>query len=129
MVRWRFVIHNGIDGFSRPVTFCRCTDNNKAVTVLLQFQTAVSKYGRPICVCTDHGGENIGIWRDMTAFWGDDVRPLIVGSSVHNQIFQRHNRTVNEQIVAVFKPEFYQLEREAIFDPLNGTDLFCLHYV
>ena len=129
MVRWRFVIHHGIDGFSRLVTFCRCSDNNKAATFFFQFQTAVSKYGRPICVRTDHGGENVDIWRDMTAFWGDDARPVIVGSSVHNQRIERHNKTVNEQVVAVFKPEFYQLEREGKLDPLNATDLFCLHYV
>ena len=65
----------------------------------------------------------------MTAFWGDDARPVIVGSSVHNQRIERHNKTVNEQVVAVFKPEFYQLEREGKLDPLNATDLFCLHYV
>ena len=129
MVRWRFVIHHGIDGFSCLVTFCRCSGNNKAVTVFSQFQMVVSKYGRPIRVGTDHGGENIDVWRDMAAFWGDDACPIIVASSVHNQRIERHSRAVNEQVVTVFKPDFYQLEREGILDPLNVTDLFCLHYV
>ena len=42
---------------------------------------------------------------------------------------ERHNRVANEQLIAVFKEEFYELERQGILDPLNDTDLFCLHYV
>lgn len=129
MIRWGLVIHHGIDGFSRLVTFCQCSGNNKSTTVFPLFQEAVSKYGRPIHVRTDHGGENVLIWRDMSEFWGDEARSVIVGSSVHNQRIERHNRAVNEQVVAIFKAEFYELEREGILDPLNSTDLFCLHYV
>lgn len=77
---------------------------------------------------TDHGGENVLIWRDMSNYWGDEARPVIVGSSVHNQRIERHNRAVNEQVIATFKAEFYELEREGSLDPLNSTDLFCLQY-
>ena len=35
---------------------------------------------------------------------------------------------INEQVVASYKAEFYALESEGILDPLNSTDLFCLHY-
>ena len=54
---------------------------------------------------------------------------VIVGSSVHNQRIERHNRSVNEHELSVFKSEFYDLEREGVLDPLNETDLFCLHDV
>ena len=51
----------------------------------------------------------------------------MVGSSVHNQRIERHNRAVN--VFSGFKEEFYDLEREGIFDPLNETDMFCLQYI
>ena len=129
MIRWRFVIHHAIDGFSRLVIFCRCSGNNKSTTVFPLFQEAVTKYGMPIHVRTDYGGENVIIWRNMTEFWGEEARSVIVGSSVHNQRIERHNRAVNEQVLDTYKAEFYDLEHEGILDPLNDTDLFCLHYV
>lgn len=33
LYRWGFVTHGGIDGFSRLVTFMRCSTNNEAITV------------------------------------------------------------------------------------------------
>ena len=57
------------------------------------------------------------------------ARSVIVGSSVHNQRVERHNRAANEQELSVFREEFYQLESEGLLNPLNETDLFCLHYV
>ena len=129
LIRWRFVIHHCIDGFSRLITFCRCSTNNKSETVLLSFNEAVRRYGRPQRIRSDHGGENVLVWRDMTLAWGEDARSVIVGSSVHNQRIERHNRSVNEHELSVFKSEFYDLERAGILDPLNETDLFCLHYV
>ena len=54
---------------------------------------------------------------------------LLAGSSVHNQRIERHNRAVNEKVFDGFKAEFYDLERQGILDPLNDTDMFCLHYV
>lgn len=128
MIRQGFVIHHGIDGFSRLVTFCCCSGNNRSTTVFPLFQEAVSKYGRLIHVRTDYGGENVLIWRDMTSFWGEHARSVIVGSSVHNQRIEHHNRGVNKQVVASFNAKFYDLESEGILDPLNNTDLFCLHY-
>ena len=129
LIRWRFVVHHCIDGFSRLITFCRCSTNNKAETVLSSYNEAVRKYGRPRRIRSDHGGENVLVWRDMNSAWGEDARPVIVGSSVHNQRIERHNRSANEQELSVFKSEFYDLESEGVLDPLNETDLFCLHYV
>ena len=69
------------------------------------------------------------VWRDMIRAWGEEARSVIVGSSVHNQRVERHNRAANEQELSVFREELYQLETEGLLDPLNETDLFCLHYV
>lgn len=106
LIRWRMVLHHTVDGFSRLVVFGGCSNNNRATTVLSLYQDAVRKYGRPFKVRTDHGGENVDVWNDMVSAWGADARPVIVGSSVHNQRIERHNRAVNEQEFAGFKEEF-----------------------
>jgi hypothetical protein len=129
LVRWRFVVHHGIDGFSRMVVFARCSPNNRAETVYTQFHEAVLRYGRPQRIWTDHGGENVDIWRDMISTQGEEAKPVVVGKSVHNQRIERHNRALNEQVMSVFKREFYQLESEGILDVNNDTDIFCLHYI
>ena len=129
LIRWRMVIHHAIDGFSRLVVFCHCSANNKAATVLSLFQEAVRKYGRPFRIRTDLGGENVDVWTDMVNAWGEDSRSVVVGSSVHNQRIERHNRAINEQELLGLKEEFYDLESEGLLDPLNDTDIFCLHYI
>ncbi|CAB3996278.1 uncharacterized protein LOC110252499 [Paramuricea clavata] len=120
---------HGIDGFSRLVTFGKFSTNNRAATVLQVFRGAVERYGHPVKIRTDHGGENVEIWRYMVETHGEDSHPAIVGSSVHNQRIERDNRAVNEQLVSTFKMTFYSLERQGLLDPSNCTDLFCLHYV
>jgi len=37
MIRYRLVVHGAIDGFSRMVTFLKCSNNNRASTVLNSF--------------------------------------------------------------------------------------------
>jgi len=92
---------------------------------------AVRKYGRPRRIRSDHGGENALVWRDMNSTWGEDARPVIVGSSVHDQTIERHNRSANKQELSILKSEFHDrdLKRDGVVDPLNEIDLFCLHDV
>lgn len=47
LIRWRFVIHGGIDGFSRLIVFLSCSTNNLASTVLAQFMAAVDRHHWP----------------------------------------------------------------------------------
>ena len=129
LIRWKIVLHHGIDGYSRIVVFAPLSTNNKAITVGDLFKAAIQQYGCPTRVRTDYGGENVEVWRHMVSVHGEDTKPVIAGSSVHNQRIERHNRIVNEQVIAQFKNMFYQLERESVLDPSNDTDLFCLHHV
>lgn len=129
LVRWRLVIHHGIDGFSRLVVFARCSSNNRAETAHSIFLQALPKYGRPLKIRTDLGGENVDIWRDMVEARGEANKPVLVGKSVHNQRIERHNRALNEQVLSTFRQEFYQLEAEGVLDVNNDTDIFCLHCV
>ena len=41
---WRFVVHGGVDGFSRLPVYLRCGTDNKASTVLQCFLSAINEY-------------------------------------------------------------------------------------
>ena len=60
-IRWRIIIHGGIDGFSRIPVFLKASNNNRASTVLQLFMEAVSEYGLPSRVRSDKGGENVDV--------------------------------------------------------------------
>ena len=47
LIKWRFVLHGAIDGYSRVITFLHCSDNNRATTVLPLFASAVNMLGLP----------------------------------------------------------------------------------
>ena len=58
LFRWRIVIHDGIDCFSRMIVYLGCFTNNKASTVFQLFKSAVETFGLPSRVRSDKGGEN-----------------------------------------------------------------------
>ena len=128
LIRWRFVTHGGIDGYSRTIVYLRCSGNNQAVTVLRSFTDAVADYGIPEKVRTDLGGENVEVWRYMIHAHNSD-RSVVVGSSTHNERIERLWRDVFRCVGTVFYSTFKQLEEEEKLDPLNEIDLYCLHRV
>ena len=85
LIRWHFVIHVGIDGFSRLIVYCECGNNKRSQTVLTLFQHAVSQYRRPLKIRTDKGGENVRVWEEMVNQSPAGEMSVITGSSVHNQ--------------------------------------------
>ena len=125
LIRWRFVTHGGIDGFSRTIVYMKCSDNNRADTVLSSFQSAVHGYGLPSRVRSDLGGENVGVWRYMV----EQQRTVITGSSTHNERIERLWRDVYRSVGVLFREVFYTLEANRKLDPLNEIDLYCLHLV
>ncbi|XP_062613957.1 uncharacterized protein LOC134275702 isoform X5 [Saccostrea cucullata] len=88
LIRWRFVIHGGIDGFSRLPVFLKISNNNRAETVLRAFIKAVEEYGLPRRVRSDKGSENILVAEYMFQQRGIESKPFIAGRSVHNQRMQ-----------------------------------------
>ena len=43
LIRWKIVIHGGIDGYSRLITYLRAASNKKSMSVLFAFQSAIVK--------------------------------------------------------------------------------------
>lgn len=129
IIRYRMVIHGGIDGFSRLVTYLKCSNNNMAATVFEAFQEATRMYGIPSRVRSDKGGENVDVWSYMTRVRGSERSSYITGSSVHNSRIERLWRDVYASVTSTFAATFNAMEVNEVLDPLNEVDLFCLHYI
>ena len=129
LIRWRMVIHGGIDGYSRVVTYLRCCDNNESESVLSHFVTATQLYGIPSRVQSDYGGENVQVWRFMEQVRGPGRSSFITGSSTHNTRIERLWRDVYIAVSSIFVSIFQSLENSGRLDPLNDADMVCLHYV
>lgn len=128
LIKWRFIIHGSIDGFSRTITYLSCADNNKSSTALEFFLDGISLYGLPEHIRSDHGSENVSIWRYMIASHNYDYSSVLTGSSVHNERVERLWRDVRRCVVSIYADIFRKLEEE-LLDPLNEVDLYCLHYI
>lgn len=128
LIRWRLVIHGGVDGYSRVIVYLLCSDNNRANTVLSAFTDAAQAHGLPNQVRSDLGGENMEVWRYMTEQHSSNDA-VITGSSTHNQRIERMWRDVHRCVGVLFADTFRTFEEERILNPLNEVDIFCLHYV
>ena len=128
VIRWRFVLHGGIDGFSRTIVYLACSDNSRSSTVFSLFVSAANQFHLSRRVWCDHGTENVTVGRHMLRHYGVLRNPVIKGLSVHNQRFERLWKDVNLYIVHYFKNLFYYLESQHL-DPVNDAHLLALHLV
>ena len=128
LIRWRIIVHGGIDGYSRVPVYLRASTNNRESTVLHYFTRAVQHYGLPSRVRCNRGGENVGVSEFMLIHpeRGPGRRSCITGRSVHNE---RLWRDVFMGCIFLFYDLFYQMEEEGMLDPSNKNDLFALHHV
>ncbi|KAK0140177.1 hypothetical protein N1851_022931 [Merluccius polli] len=105
LIRWRIVIHGGIDGFSRLIVFLRASNNNRSSTVIR----------------TDRGGENADICMFMNVFRGTRRGSAIQGRSVHNQRIERLWGDMWRGISNVYHRLFYFLESEGRLGRLHQS--------
>lgn len=129
LIRWKIVIHGGIDGYSRLITYLQASTNNRAATVLSAFQNAVQEYGLPSRVRMDAGGENVLVSHYMAEMRGIGRNSTIVGRSVHKQRIERLWRDLFNGCINFFYHFLYFMEDINILNPDNPLDLYALHYV
>ncbi|XP_064633655.1 uncharacterized protein LOC135491614 [Lineus longissimus] len=131
LIRWKFVIHGGVDGFSRLIVYLKCSTNNRSSTVLHAFQEAVNTWGLPSGVRADKGVENrdVAEWMLCHPLRGLNRGSFITGKSVHNSRIERMWRDVYTTVVSTFYGVFINFEDEGILNCDSDVDLFCLHYI
>lgn len=129
LVRWGFVIHGGIDGFSRLIVYLYCSTNNYAATVTQLFQRACSLFGMPSRVRSDRGGENVGVCEYMIRARGTDRGSHIAGPSTHNQRIERLWRDVFRCVCSTIHGIFHYLKEVGNLDPECSHDIYALQSI
>ena len=96
LIRWSMVIHGCIDGFSRRITFLKCSNNNLSQTVLDLFLHAIYHDNGlwPLRIRVDHGVENVLVCDAIVAARGEGRASFIAGSLTRNQRIERLWREV-----------------------------------
>ncbi|KAK6165736.1 hypothetical protein SNE40_022601 [Patella caerulea] len=125
LIRWKFIIHGGIDGYSRLPVFLVVNTNNKAESVLEAFTSAVDEWGLPERVRSDKGGENVKVAEFMLVNKG--VGCFIAGRSVHNQRIERLWREIWTGCSSFFYQLFNYMEDNNILNIVNDLHMYALH--
>ena len=129
LVNWGFVIHGGIDGFSRLIVYLHCSTNNRKDTVTRLFRSATERYHWPSRVWSDNGGENVGVWQLMEDVHGPNRGSFLAGTSVHNQSIERLWRDVFCTVCHIFYYTFQAMEESGQLQRNNSLHKFVLHYI
>jgi hypothetical protein len=125
-LRWGFVTHGCIDGYSRIITFLGCGLTNESQAVLRLFVSAATEYGLPSRVRSDHGYENIEVAFLMNTLRGNHRGSHITGRSVHNQRIERLWRDVHKEVTGPLYIQFYELEDAGLLSPDNIVHIHVL---
>ncbi|KAK4688041.1 hypothetical protein P7C73_g2070, partial [Tremellales sp. Uapishka_1] len=128
LIRWKIVIHGGIDGFSRLVVFLGASSNNLAETVTKLFWDGVQTHGCPSRVRADYGGENLGVKQLMEEHRGIGRGSFIQGTSTHNQRIERLWVDLQRWCTDSYRLIFDFLEEKGRLDVDHPVQMWCLHF-
>ncbi|XP_052068134.1 uncharacterized protein LOC127707579 [Mytilus californianus] len=129
LIRWEIVIHGGIDGYSRMVTFLKASNNNRSITVFNEFIKATTKYGIPSRVRVDKGIENNDVCKFMEDLRGNGRGSAIRGKSSHNQRIERLWVDVWENVSNEYYDLFTYMEHNNILDITEEVHMLCFLFV
>lgn len=131
LIRWRIVIHGGVDGYSRIPVFLSCANSNSSMTMFTAFAKGLMEYGLPQKVRSDKGGENSMVCSFMMnhPLRGPERGAFITGRSVHNQRIERFWKDLFTGCTSKFYKLFYRMEDMGILNYMEDDDLAALHYV
>lgn len=128
LIRWNFVIHGSIDGYSRFIPMLRVSINNLAKTALDFFFESIKSCGIPGRVRGDGGSEFNHVEAFMELANGESRGSFLRGKSVHNQRIERLWRDVHEKVVEKYQKTFYHMENHGILDIEDSVHMFCLQH-
>jgi hypothetical protein len=129
LIRWRFVIHGCIDGFSRLVVFLDVHADNTAQSVLASMTRAVERFGLPSRMRTDYGTENFRMREFMLMQRGEGRGSFIMGRSTHNQRIERLWRDLYEGCTYLYYEVFSHFDSRGLLDAGNDLHIELLHFV
>ena len=67
LIRYKFITHAFVDGYSRMVVGIHVVPDNRATSALELFKSAMQSFGRPRRVRGDYGIENVEVARNQEA--------------------------------------------------------------
>ena len=128
--RYNFVLHGGIDGYSRRIVWMKIASDNYSDTVFRACVEAMTKYGAPRLIRSDYGRENVKVWNladSMRVNLGYRIK-VLRGRSVHNQRIERTWGELSRWIRSTVE-YLGRWEQEIGLNPGNPDHLLALHYV
>jgi len=130
LIRYGFIVHGCVDGFSRLVVWMRISTNNRATTQLSYFKAAMSELKiTPSRMRGDLGGENILMADEIIALRGLDRGSFIFGLSRNNVRIERHWRDLRRAFTQFWMTFLRQLERERLLCIDDDHHLFVVQYL
>lgn len=129
LVKYGFVIHGAIDGYSRMITFLKCSTNNRSDTVLELFVEAIDLFGILSRIRTDRGGENVLIWDAMENLMGRNRGSALRGTSTQNQRIERLWRDVFRCVASTYYYLFQAMVESGILNIDILLHKIILHFV
>lgn len=129
LIKYGFVVHTCIDGYSRYIVYTTCSDNNRANTVLTHFKKGSKELKTlPRRVRSDKGGENMNVCRLMFDIFGTDTDCFITGKSTGNQKVERVHRDGTEKALEPYIILFAYFVEEGL-DLDNPRHMYVLHFL